>query len=582
MSRLSVGSLFSGIGGLDLGLERAGMDVRWQCEIDKAARSVLRRHFPDATLYDDVTTFGGEGEPVDLICGGFPCQDLSVAGRRAGLAGERSGLFYEFMRIASELAPRWLLIENVPGLLSSNGGRDMGAVLGTLGELGYGWAYRVLDAQYFGVAQRRRRVFIVGCLGDAARAAQVLLEPESCSGDSPPRREAGTRTAASVIKGAAIGRKPEAGPQYGEVLEDGTCYTLNCTEQHAVAACLNSGGNNGGFRTEPGEHLVTHALTAEGHDASEDGTGRGTPLVMAPAFSKRPGQQIATREDGLSYALTSGEPPRVLSIAQNQRGELRTGDVSPALQCGGGKPGEGYPCVAMTSEISPLSECCPTLKAQPGGLGYHANIGMSVRRLTPTECCRLQSFPDDWQEVYDADAEEAHAREVLHGLWREAGEEAREGRRSGIALALLTPEVLLAGVYGGWLSWERAAQCAAGAREVQGESAGWTEGFLRQLRLNDQVGPSPYRRESFEQLARELGRPVSALPLEGAQARAAVRGSWVWAQASAQWPLRYARPEGEEGSTGPLSDSARYRQLGNAVCVNVAEWIGRRIMEVAS
>ena len=359
---MRVGSLFSGIGGFDLGLERAGMEVRWQCEIDKAARSVLRRHFPDATLYDDVTTFGGDVEPIDLVCGGFPCQDLSVAGRRAGLAGKRSGLFYEFMRVVDEIAPAWVLIENVPGLLSSNGGRDMGAVLGTLGELGYGWAYRVLDAQYFGVAQRRRRVFIVGCLGDSARAAQVLFEPESLPGDTPPRREAGARLA------------------------------------QELAACLNSGGNNGGFRTEPGEHLVaqfdghsangiqqsvcvantldgdgrdgialclmakandsqdpsmqtyvTHALTAEGHDASEDGTGRGMPLVVAPAFSKRPGQQIATRQDGLSYAVTTGEPPRVMAVAQDQH----------------------------------------------GGAGRVAQ-GMAVRRLTPTECERLQAFPDGW------------------------------------------------------------------------------------------------------------------------------------------------------------------------------------------
>lgn len=376
---MKVGSLFSGIGGFDLGLERAGMEVRWQCEINSAAQSVLRRRFPDATLYDDVTTLGGDVERVDLICGGFPCQDLSVAGRRAGLAGKRSGLFYEFMRIADECAPTWVLIENVPGLLSSNGGRDMGAVLGTLGELGYGWAYRVLDAQYFGVAQRRRRVFIVGCLGDAARAAQVLFEPESLPGDPPPRREAG--------KGAA----------------------------RELAACLNSGGNDGGFRTEPGEHLVAaaltarygkgtdsdctdamvaHALTAEGHDASEDGSGRGTPLVMAPAFSKRPGQQIATRQDGLSYAVTTGEPPRVMSVAQNQRGELRTG---------GGKPGEGYPCVAfepgsVARNAGPAGESpqCPTLRSDMGDNQPAIRQGMAVRRLTPRECERLQGFPDDW------------------------------------------------------------------------------------------------------------------------------------------------------------------------------------------
>src|SRR5690606_9794224 len=168
---------------------------------------VLARHFPEAQLYEDVRTVGrDELEPVDLICGGFPCQDLSVAGRRAGLAGERSGLFFEFARILDELRPRWVVIENVPGLLSSNGGRDMGTVLGTLAKLGYGYAYRVLDAQYFGVAQRRRRGFIVGCLGDAASAVQVLFEPESCERNTPPRRAAGRVAAALPASGAGTSR----------------------------------------------------------------------------------------------------------------------------------------------------------------------------------------------------------------------------------------------------------------------------------------------------------------------------------------------------------------------------------------
>ncbi len=298
---LTVGSLFSGIGGLDLGLERAGMEVRWQVEIDKAAQSVLRRHWPDTALYDDVTALGGDIERVDLICGGFPCQDLSVAGRRAGLAGERSGLFYEFMRVVGELSPTWVLIENVPGLLSSNGGRDMGTVLGTVGELGYGWGYRVLDAQYFGVAQRRRRVFIVGCLGDAARAAQVLLEPESCSGDSPPRREAGTRVTGGV------------------------------------AACLNSGGNNGGFRTEPGEHLVAACAS------SKWAKGTGRPAGDECVFGLELGNQGSGGNVGWHQAAR--------------------------------------PFRAMDTN-------CP-----PGVVQ-----GTAVRRLTPTECERLQGFPDGHTE----------------------------------------------------------------------------------------------------------------------------------------------------------------------------------------
>lgn len=200
---MKVGSLFTGIGGLDLGLERAGMKIQWQVEIDSFARKVLQKHWPEVPKYDDIRKIrGGELEPVALVCGGFPCQDLSLAGKRAGLAGKQSGLFFEFMRIIADVRPRWVVIENVPGLLSSNKRRDMGTVLGALAELGYGYAYRVLDAQYFGVAQRRRRVFIVGYLGDGASAAKVLFEPESCEGDPPPGREAGQKVAGTLGGGS--------------------------------------------------------------------------------------------------------------------------------------------------------------------------------------------------------------------------------------------------------------------------------------------------------------------------------------------------------------------------------------------
>jgi DNA (cytosine-5)-methyltransferase 1 len=205
-------SLFSGAGGFEVGLERAGIQTVLQAENDPWCLSVLERHWPEVTRVDDVRQVDataqcgrsrdlarvGSGTHVecmgpargrrddatgiDLVYGGFPCQDLSVAGARAGFRGERSSLWFEFQRVLSELRPRWALIENVPGLLSSDGGRDMATVLGGLGELGYGWAYRVLDARWFGVPQRRRRVFIVGCLGDAARAAAVLAVCESCGG----------------------------------------------------------------------------------------------------------------------------------------------------------------------------------------------------------------------------------------------------------------------------------------------------------------------------------------------------------------------------------------------------------------
>jgi DNA (cytosine-5)-methyltransferase 1 len=177
-------SLFSGIGGFDFALERLGFICDTVCEIDKQAQTVLRRHFPHARLIDDVRKVGKESherKSVDLICGGFPCQDVSIAGERAGLAGKRSGLWFEFARIIDELEPQWLVIENVPGLLSSNHGRDFAEIIQWLVKRGYGVCWRVLDAQYFGVPQRRRRVFIVASFGNG-RSAEVLFEREGSAG----------------------------------------------------------------------------------------------------------------------------------------------------------------------------------------------------------------------------------------------------------------------------------------------------------------------------------------------------------------------------------------------------------------
>lgn len=193
-------TLCTGAGGFDLGLESAGMECVGQCEIDRRCWPTLENRWRNVPRTEDVES-DETAELVqrvrpDLIAFGFPCQDLSVAGRRAGLAGDRSGLFFRCTTLVSLCPPSWLVIENVPGLLSSNGGRDMGTVLGTLGQLGYRWAYRVLNAQYFGVPQRRRRVFIVAHLGDGADPAEVLFDAASMCGDSPESRE----TAADVAR----------------------------------------------------------------------------------------------------------------------------------------------------------------------------------------------------------------------------------------------------------------------------------------------------------------------------------------------------------------------------------------------
>lgn len=210
---LRVLSLFSGVGGFDLGLERAGMRTVAQVEWDAKCQQVLARHWPDVPRWGDVSEVRGVDLPdCDLVAFGSPCQDLSVAGKRAGLDGHRSGLFFEAVRIIKELQddgrhPTWVVWENVAGALSSNGGRDFGAVLDSLAELGaVDVEWRVLDAQFFGVPQRRRRVFVVARLDPgAAGSGEVFPFPSRVRRDSAKGNEAGPVAPAGVGDGVDCG-----------------------------------------------------------------------------------------------------------------------------------------------------------------------------------------------------------------------------------------------------------------------------------------------------------------------------------------------------------------------------------------
>lgn len=404
---MKVGSLFSGIGGFDEGFHRAGFDVIWQVEKDEACQRVLKRHYPKAEMFNDVKNISAASlEPVDCVVGGFPCQDLSVAGKRAGLAGERSGLWFEFYRIIAGAKPRFVVVENVPGLLSSEGGRDFGVIVRGLLDLGYCIAWRVLDAQHFGLAQRRKRVFIVGSLGNGS-CAQVLFEPESSAWNSPPRREAGQRVAACIDGSPYADREAEDSrlvgvPDVAWALQERDAKGADSADSDTkdghliVAAPLTTGmsrtkgvnppgrrkeddvnlvcatlscGNSGGFRTEPGEHLVAHALRSEGADASEDGTGRGTLLV---AFNI-----IGSGQEGKNHVYETS-----VTGAIQHKGNSASGNEAGTVvfESRLARNGRGAP-----SEIAPLAA---------GGFG--------VRRLTPTECERLQGFPDGWT-VFDAE-----------------------------------------------------------------------------------------------------------------------------------------------------------------------------------
>lgn len=195
---MKVLSLFSGIGGFDLGLEHAGFEIKATCEIDKKAQQILKRNFPNTTLYDDVKDLNFSKGDFDVICGGFPCQDVSRSGKRAGLAGERSGLWFEFKRVINDVEPKWVIIENVPGLLTSAGGRDFATIIQWLAERGYGVGWRILDSSRFGLAQRRKRVFIVASFGNK-RACELLFKREGPTGfDTESREKEAPNTAGDV------------------------------------------------------------------------------------------------------------------------------------------------------------------------------------------------------------------------------------------------------------------------------------------------------------------------------------------------------------------------------------------------
>ncbi len=392
---MKFGSLFSGIGGFDLGFENSLLEGVWQVERDKDCNRVLSRHWPNVQRFDDVTTVG-KLEPVELICGGFPCQDLSVAGKRAGLAGERSGLWFEFLRIVESNLPRFVVIENVPGLLSSDEGRDFAAILRGMVNVGYCLAWRVFDAQYFGVAQRRRRVFIVGSLGSGS-CAEILFESESVPWNPPTRREARAGVAATIRGGSnggsAHGKPNGSGEremivaatldQRGRGPTDSVMMNLQVSPAISSKWAKGTGGPSG----DECQNLVTHALRSEGADASEDGTGRGTPLIAAPLTANY-GKQLDNSD-------RNGGPPNIVNCFNGYTGGPDDNDAHERTRVDGRNlEAQEELAYAVTNPGS-------------GGRTHSRQIagGFGVRRLTPRECERLQGFPDDWT-LYDAEGKQ--------------------------------------------------------------------------------------------------------------------------------------------------------------------------------
>lgn len=257
-------SVCSGIEAATVAWHPLGWNAVAYSEIEKFPSQVLAHHYPQTPNLGDMTKFKewNINDAIDLIVGGTPCQAFSVAGLRKGLADPRGNLTLTYLAMVEHFRPRWLVWENVPGVLSDKSGA-FGSLLGGLGELGYGWAYRVLDAQFFGVAQRRRRVFVVGYAGAWQRAAAVLFEPESLRGDSAQSRKAKQNTSDAT----------------------GACAQVGCETAPTLKRDYGKGYGDGDM---DGGGLIAHSLRGEGFDASEDGTGRGVPLwpcSVAPALT---------------------------------------------------------------------------------------------------------------------------------------------------------------------------------------------------------------------------------------------------------------------------------------------------------
>jgi len=345
------------------GIEAASCAWDWEAvafsEIEKFPSQVLSYHYPETPNWGDMTKFKEWPDAnVDVLVGGTPCQSFSVAGLRKGLDDPRGNLMLTYLAIAAKYRPKWVVWENVPGVLSSNGGLDFASFLRGLGECGYGFAYRVLDAQYFGVPQRRRRVFVVGCFGDWRSAAAVLFEQHSLQGHPAPSRKT---------------RKD-------------------------LAKCLTTSSQRNDAGTET---LVTQPIAYNITFCDANGTR-----------ADRPNGGLYVSETDVTSTLTKAGIGT--NVAQPIGTDLYNGNITGDIACTMGTPGSSVNASGLTVMQS-MAVCLggqhpnagigidqsPTLTNAMGAGGGHIPItnAMQVRRLTPVECERLQGFPDGYTDI---------------------------------------------------------------------------------------------------------------------------------------------------------------------------------------
>ena len=428
MSKLNVLTACSGIGAPEHAWRDLPFNFIGCSEIEPFPSAVLKHHYPNLTNYGDMTKYRDWkiDEPITALFAGTPCQSFSVAGLRQGMDSPNGNLALVFLGMVERFAPRWVVWENVPGVLSSNGGRDFGAFLGALGQLGFGYAYRTLDAQYFGVPQRRRRVFVVGYLGDWRRAAAVLFEPKSLHGDITKSRKTRQKVAPSVTTGPPYSRTGNERVEvdalvvnrivsFGEYVEDNRISTLKAHDTKDNSDLIMQANE----RAEADKVALARKL-GFGHYVESDETGTFlaheakdlNDIVMQPVYRESDrGQYKASDTTGTLLAQEGKRAVDLVYENHSSDSRIKEVDVSPTMRARWGTGGGNAPLVQSANQTQWPAEIGNTLGADWGDKGgannQHINAGAPyfipsqdrVRRITCGEAEKLQGFEPGYTDI---------------------------------------------------------------------------------------------------------------------------------------------------------------------------------------
>ena len=362
-------------------------------EIEKFPSEVLKHHYPNVENLGDMTNykewnFGKQS--VDVVVGGTPCQSFSVAGLRKGMEDPRGNLALTFCAILDKFRPKWFVWENVPGVLSSNKGRDFGSFLGAVAELGYGASYRVLDAQNFGVPQRRRRVFVVGHLGDWKPTAEVLFESESLRWHPKKSRQTRKNSPGYIASSFGAYSKSDTGGtsrSSGGDLGGGSETFIHVADTAPTLTSSAAGFSRVGNDTTADSQYIAIAENTIGRKPENGGNGNGF-TEDGPMYTLN-----ATGVHGVAHGFEPG-------IAKREGNPSRfTEEKSPTLRA---NMGDNQVAVAFDTYNTTVSDTNQTIKSPNGGVQESVGTvfkNMAVRKLTPIECERLQGFPDDYTNI---------------------------------------------------------------------------------------------------------------------------------------------------------------------------------------